>query len=146
MGMEIEKKYLVSDVPFDLEKLEKKIIEQGYLNQKPVVRVRRSNDKYYMTYKGEGLMAREEYNLPLNEEAYNHLVSKCDGHIIKKTRYIIPIENDLVVELDVFDYPKGLVMAEVEFPDIETANSFNPPSWFIKEVTEDPKYHNVNMI
>lgn len=37
-------------------------------------------------------MAREEYNLPLNEEAYNHLVSKCDGHIIKKTRYIIPID------------------------------------------------------
>ena len=145
MGMEIERKYLIKDMP-NLDKCEKEVIEQGYLNKKPVIRVRRSNDDYYMTYKGKGLMAREEYNLPLNKEAYEHLVTKCDGNIIKKVRYIIPIENELIVELDVFSYPEGLVMAEVEFPDIETANSFKAPEWFGEEVTDDPKYHNVNMI
>ena len=65
--MEIERKYLIDEIPFDLKDYSCKVIEQGYLNTDPVVRVRRSNDKYILTYKGSGLMVREEYNLPLNE-------------------------------------------------------------------------------
>ena len=63
--MEIERKYLIDEIPFDLKDYSCKVIEQGYLNTDPVVRVRRSNDKYILTYKGSGLMVREEYNLPL---------------------------------------------------------------------------------
>ena len=80
--MEIERKYLVAELPKDLEKYEQKKIAQGYLNTDPVVRVRRSNDEYYMTYKGKGLLAREEYNLPLNESAYEHLLSKIESLIL----------------------------------------------------------------
>ena len=59
-------------------------IEQAYLNTDPVVRVRRDNDDYYLTYKGKGLLSREEYNLPLNKEAYEHLLAKADGIILTK--------------------------------------------------------------
>ena len=112
-----------------------------------------------MTYKGKGLMAREEYNLPLNESAYQHLLSKADGNIISKKRYVIPLESprfksdylplimpQLVIELDVFAAPFApLIMAEVEFPDVDMANAFIAPDWFDQDVTNDPAYHNSNM-
>ena len=57
--MEIERKYLVKTLPEHLEQYQSKKIAQGYLCTEPVVRIRRSNDDYYLTYKGEGLMVRE---------------------------------------------------------------------------------------
>ena len=42
--MEIERKYLVKTLPDHLEQYACKVIEQGYLNTNPVVRIRRSND------------------------------------------------------------------------------------------------------
>lgn len=154
--MEIEKKYTIKKLPENLANYPCKIIEQAYLNTAPVVRVRKSNDTYYLTYKGSGLMAREEYNLPLDEASYRHLLAKADGNIISKKRYVIPIENPqfqenfahstepaLSIELDVFAPPFApLVMAEIEFPSIEMADAFIPPAWFDEEVTNNPEYHN----
>ena len=51
-------------------------------------------------------MAREEYNLPLTQEAYEHLKPKSDGLVISKTRYLIPEKNGLTIELDVLDVYK----------------------------------------
>lgn len=65
--MEIEKKYLIKDLPENLEQYAFHKIEQAYLNTDPVVRIRKQDDSYLLTYKGKGLMVREEYNLPLNE-------------------------------------------------------------------------------
>ena len=144
--MEIERKYLIDEIPFDLKDYSCKVIEQGYLNTDPVVRVRRSNDKYILTYKGSGLMVREEYNLPLNQKSYFHLLTKADGNIITKTRYLIPLFNSLTAELDIFhDIFDGRLLVEVEFNSIEDANSFIPPEWFGEDVTYDKKYHNSNM-
>lgn len=158
-NMEIEKKYTLKKLPENLEGYPCKVIEQAYLNTSPVVRVRKSNDTYYLTYKGDGLMAREEYNLPLNAESYRHLLSKADGNIISKKRYVIPIENPqfddsfhpsaehkLFIELDVFAPPFApLVMAEVEFPSVEMADAFIPPEWFDEDVTDNIEYHNSTM-
>ena len=143
--MEIERKFLIKELP-DLSKYESNHITQGYLCTNPVVRVREDGDKYYLTYKGKGLMAREEANLPLTKEAFEHLVEKSDGKIIRKTRYLIPFTS-YTIELDVFEGDHApLIMAEVEFPSIEEANTFIPPEWFGEDVTEDRKYHNSNMI
>ena len=142
----IERKYLVKDLPFSLESFDVRIIEQGYLCTGPVVRIRRDNDKYELTYKSGGMMKRREENLPLNKTAYEHLVTKIDGRLIQKKRYMIPLDgvnNGLVVELDVFDgYLAPLVLAEVEFPDEETANAFVAPEWFGEDVTFCGLYHN----
>jgi CYTH domain-containing protein len=111
-------------------------------------------------------MSREEYNLPLNKEAYEHLLLKADGNIISKKRYVIPLDNPkfkegytpclssenadntalLKIELDMFEAPfKPLILAEVEFPDEAMAHAFLMPEWFMEDVTDNPAYHNSNL-
>lgn len=144
MGKEIERKFLVKEMP-DLNSYTYKCLEQGYLSANPVVRVRKEDDTYYLTYKGKGFLEREEYNLPLNEESYNHLVAKTDGKIIRKKRYLIPYEK-YTIELDIFEGElAGLIIAEVEFEAVEEANSFNPPSWFGEDVTGNKNYTNASL-
>lgn len=141
--MEIEKKFLLGRMPEDLTQYQSKKIAQGYLCTDPVVRVRRSDESYYMTYKGSGLMVREEYNLPLTREAYEHLVSKIDGLLIEKTRYLIPLTDRLTAELDVFEGTLApLTLVEVEFGSVEEASAFTAPDWFGEDVTESGRYHN----
>ena len=107
------------------------------------MRIRKSNDNYYLTYKSKGLLAREEYNLPLTKEAYEHLKSKADGIVISKVRYVIPEKDGLSIELDVFKAPyEGLLLAEVEFPTEEAAHAYQPPKWFGEDVTYSTEYHN----
>ena len=158
--MEIERKYLIKELPINLEDYPCHQIEQGYMSTETVVRIRKSDEKYILTYKGKGLLAREEYNLPLTQEAYFHLKEKADGIIISKKRYLIPIAEPcfsddyqksekmpaLKIELDIFDAPLApLIIAEVEFPDEEMANAFLPPAWLGEDVTNDPNFHNSNL-
>lgn len=141
--MEIERKYLIEKLPENINEYKYLTIEQGYLNTSPVVRVRRQDDEYYLTYKGKGMMVREEYNLPLNKQAYEHLITKADGNVISKKRYLIPLDGKHTIELDVFmGRFEGLLLAEVEFESVEDANSFTPPEWFGPDVTNNPVYHN----
>ncbi len=144
--MEIERKYLIHNLPDNLENYPQKKIEQGYLCTSPVVRIRRQNEEYFLTYKSEGLMSREEYNLPLTKEAYEHLKLKTDGYLISKTRYLLPLDEAHTIELDVFNAPFApLYMAEVEFSTMEEAENFTPPEWFGEDVTFDGSYHNSAM-
>ena len=156
--MEIERKFTVKELPSNLTAYPSHRIEQAYLNIDPVVRVRRQDEEYYLTYKGKGFLAREEYNLPLNKESYDHLLQKADGNIISKTRYLIPfsekasgtgtesVPSGLTIELDVFDAPFApLIIAEVEFPSREAAGAFLPPDWFNEDVTCNAGYHNSHL-
>ena len=142
--MEIERKYLIDGaLPFSLEPFCCHLIEQAYLCTAPVVRVRRQDQDYILTYKGSGLMAREEYNLPLTATSYAHLLTKADGNIITKKRYVIPLAGGLRAELDLFEGTfDGLRIVEVEFPTEEAANAFTAPTWFGEEVTFSSAYHN----
>ncbi|WP_230398329.1 CYTH domain-containing protein [Novisyntrophococcus fermenticellae] len=141
--MEIERKFLVSGLPDGLDQFYHYEIEQGYLCTEPVVRIRRQGDAYFLTYKSKGFLVREEYNLPLTREAYEHMRPKADGLIISKTRYVLPIESELKIELDIFHAPyETLRLAEVEFPDEDTARQFIPPAWFGEDVTFSEAYQN----
>ena len=119
--MEIERKFLIQKMPEHPEQYKSHLIEQAYLNVRPVVRVRREDENYYMTYKGGGMMAREEYNLPLDADSYAHLLQKADGNIITKRRYLIPFHAYTIAE------------------------SFAAPEWFGEDVTYDGRYHNSAM-
>lgn len=158
--MEIERKFTIRQLPDNLENYPSRHIEQGYLCTSPVIRVRKENDDYILTYKGRGMMAREEHNLALNKDAYYHLREKIDGNLISKRRYLIPLlkpsfrpgfptppeDYRLTIELDVFDPPFApLVMAEVEFGSREAAEAFVPPDWFDEDVTYCKEYHNSYM-
>ena len=141
--MEIERKFLIHKLPDNLNAYPFQLLEQAYLCTDPVVRVRRSDDIYTLTYKSKGLMSREEYNLPLTAESYEHLKKKADGNIIRKKRFRIPLPDELTIELDLFDSPfEELILAEVEFISKEQALSFLPPDWFGEEVTWSTEYHN----
>lgn len=141
--MEIERKFLVKELPENLEQYPHRELEQAYLCTSPVVRVRRDADRYELTYKSGGLMMREEYNLPLTREGYEHLLPKADGIVIRKTRYVLPETEDLRIELDLFhgEY-EGLALAEVEFPSREAAEAYTPQPWMGEDVTMSGKYHN----
>jgi len=144
--MEIERKFLIARIPDDLNNYKCRNIEQGYLSTNPVVRVRKDNDDYYLTYKGSGMMVREEYNLPLTKESYHHLIQKADGNVITKKRYEIPTYDDLIIELDLFEgLFSGIILAEVEFVSEAQANSYTPPEWFGIDVTNTKEYHNSSM-
>lgn len=141
--MEIERKFLIKKIPDNLTSYKARKIEQAYLCTDPVVRVRRDNDDYYLTYKSKGMIVREEYNLPLTKESYGHLLAKADGNIITKTRYEIPEKDNLTIELDVFEGKfDGLLLAEVEFASEEEALGYIPPEWFGEDVSNSTKYHN----
>ncbi len=143
--MEIERKFLVMEPPEGLEGWPKEEIEQGYLCFNPAVRVRKKGAGFFLTCKGEGLLSREEYEVPLSQKAYRQLLPKADGTVIRKTRYQIPC-GDHVIELDLFAPPFApLMMAEVEFPSEQEAMAFTPPIWFGREVTYDPAYANASL-
>ena len=145
--MEIERKFLIEKIPFELENYEHHELSQGYISVSPVIRIRKSDDSYILTVKSGGLLAREEYEINLSEEEYTSLIPKVEGNFIDKTRYIIPLEKEkLRVELDVFHgIYDGLIYAEVEFPDIETAEGCTPPEYFGREVTSDGQYTNASL-
>ena len=108
-------------MPEHPEQYKSHLIEQAYLNVRPVVRVRREDENYYMTYKGGGMMAREEYNLPLDADSYAHLLQKADGNIITKRRYLIPF-HAYTIELDVFEgLFEGIVVVDEAYSDFTKA-------------------------
>lgn len=153
--MEIERKYALNFLPGELSQYRYKVIEQGYLCHKPTIRIRKSNDDYILTYKSKfgierksenSALINNEVELPLTEDAFYELKAKTDGNIIHKTRYLIPLDNGLTAELDVFEGKlAGLNVVEVEFPDEKTADEFTPPAWFGKELSSDRRFSNYNL-
>ena len=123
--MEIERKYLLKKMPDNLDTYRHRHLEQGYLCTAPVVRIRKDDDRYELTYKSGGMMVRQEYNLLLTKDSYEHLKKKVDGRLITKKRYMIPYEK-YMIELDVFE-------KEWNFTTGETADAVRPQMEPLKE-------------
>ena len=147
--MEIERKFLVADIPLELDRYQVKHMEQLYVSTRPVIRIRRSDDKRVLTVKSKGLLSRQEFEMEIDENEYQNL------RLIEKDRYIIPVtdtegtcgdwsvDEKLRIELDVFHgIFQGLVYAEVEFPSEEAAEAFTAPKWFLRDVTGEGMYQN----
>ena len=139
--MEIERKFLVKEIP-SLEGLKYSEIKQGYISIKPEVRVRKLDDKYFLTEKGEGTLVREENEREISENEGLALFEKIVSNLIEKKRYYINYEGNLI-ELDIYEGKfAGLVVAEVEFKTLEDANKFIPPKWFSTDISENMEYRN----
>lgn len=145
--MEIERKFLVKELPANLDSYPHVEIEQGYLCTSPTLRIRRMGDVYWLTVKEKvgsastAIHNREE-EFRLSRDSYVQLKAKCDGRMVLKTRYKIPV-NGLTAELDIFHGThEGLRLVEVEFPDTVAADSFVKPGWFGEDVSQDPRYRN----
>lgn len=140
---EIERKFLVKNIPENTEQYKSHKIKQAYISTDPTIRIRQQDNEYILTVKGSGLMKKIEYELPLTGEQFNRLWKKTEGNAIEKTRYIIPLKDDLKAELDIYEGQlKGFMNVEVEFSSTKEALLFDPPTWFGQEVTQDYRYRN----
>ena len=142
---EIERKFLVRKLPEQLAGFPHAEISQGYLvslDDGLQVRLRKSNERYSLTYKRGVGNVREEREVELTPIQFDALWPATEGKRLEKTRYDIPLGNR-VVEIDVYGgRHHGLVVAEVEFDDEESAKNFQPPDWLGDDVTGDPRYSN----
>lgn len=144
--MEIERKFMVKDLP-DLTGYAFKSVSQGYLSYQPEIRIRSMNDnEYYLTQKGDGDLARKEIEPPIDKDAFGILSNLVKGRMISKTRYFIPLGENLKAELDIFAGElTGLITVEVEFDTEQDALDFEIPDWFSDELTYDERYKNKNL-
>lgn len=145
--MEIERKFLVRELPKNLESYSHSSFTQSYISRSPVIRLRKieknGSESFVLTIKSGGLAVRQEFELPLQKAEYDRLFQKVEGRVLQKVRYLIPIENGYTAELDRFEGElAGLLLVEVEFPSVEEMNAFEPPSWFGEDVSDSPLYHN----
>jgi adenylate cyclase len=147
MKQEIERKFLLSNTSWKGLADDGSKITQGFLSSNPerVIRIRIINNAGILTVKGKlkGITRKEfEYDIPLDEA--KQLLELCEKPIIQKTRFKIYLD-DLLWEIDVFEgVNAGLVIAEVELKS-ETVN-FEIPDWIGKEVSDDMRYYNVNLM
>ena len=147
MGKEIEKKFLITGD--DWRRLGTgEPYCQGYLNSEKgrTVRVRTIKDRGILTIKGPNVGATRleyEYEIPF-EEAREMLQELCRKPLIEKTRHKVSF-GGFTWEIDEFKGEnEGLLFAEIEL-EYET-QSFDKPSWIGKEVTDDSRYYNANLV
>jgi adenylate cyclase len=142
---EIERKFLIRKLPDDLTSYPHEEISQGYLvslDDGLQVRLRKSGEKFSLTYKRGTGNVREEREVELTAEQFDALWPATEGKRLLKTRYNIPL-GDRVVEIDVYhEKHEGLVVAEVEFDEEAAAKNFRAPDWLADDVTGDPRYSN----
>ena len=144
--MEIERKFLVAKIPDEIEKYLKKELVQGYISIDPALRLRRSDNEYFFTFKNGKSLVREEFECPLTQKQFENLWKIVNGNEITKDRYFVPLENGLVAELDIYHGRlSSLATVEVEFESVDHAMAFIAPDWFGKDVTDDIRYTNANL-
>jgi len=147
MGTEIERKFLVADRSI-VDSVPGMPYRQGYLSEDldRVVRVRREGQAARLTIKGRGSGVSRpefEYEIPA-AEADVLLETLCLRPLVEKTRHRIPAGDGLMWEIDVFGGEnEGLVVAEIELPSEDAP--VPRPAWLGREVTDDPRYLNVNL-
>ncbi len=147
MGIEVERKFLVSDESWRAEVTSATRIVQGYIAQTSTatVRVRVKGDHGFLTIKGVSVgVARSEfeYEVPV-ADALAMLDELAQGPVIDKVRHLVPVGAH-IWEVDVFAGENApLVMAEVELAGADEA--FVRPGWAGTEVSDDDRYFNVNL-
>ena len=143
--MEIERKFLVSALP-NLTSADSSEIEQCYISVKPEIRLRRRGERFFITFKGEGSLSRAETEISISENEYTELLSFATSRVIKKTRYVVPLEDGFSAECDVYGAElEGFAAVEVEFENEKEALEFKAPDWFGEELTYDSRVKNANL-
>lgn len=142
---EIERKFTIKYLPKKIESIKKITQKHIFKDMVCSIRVRESidlftNEKIFThTIKARGDQNQKysiyELEKQITEAEYRKLAPFRGSRIIEKYRCVIPIQDGLKVEVDIFDgWMRGLVIAEVEFKNVEQADCFQMPNWFEKPV------------
>lgn len=148
MGLEIERKFLLKNDRWREQVSSSSLIRQGYLAPLDTssVRVRIDGDKANINIKSATLGVSRleyEYAIPMTD-AVEMLNKLCRNPQVHKTRHIVLVGTH-VWEIDEFyDENQGLIVAEIELADENEA--FEQPDWLGEEVSDDPRYYNVNLV
>jgi adenylate cyclase len=144
--MEIERKFLLTAFPPELSDSPSTAIEQGYLvigEGGAEARVRRRDGRCTLTVKAGKGVSRAETEIALGADQFEALWPATAGRRVEKTRHEVPLSGGLLAEVDVYAGAlEGLVVAEVEFTDLATADGFVAPAWLGAEITDDDGYKN----
>lgn len=151
---EIERKFLVNrSLMPDISSIKPIKILQGYLSSiydLLEVRVRSeeidNNIEYYLILKDSGTKIRNEICYRITKEEYDESIQLCGNKVINKIRYKIPHskDNSKILELDIYS-DIDLIVCEYEGESEIDVDNLIPEDWFIKDITEDPKYKNFNI-
>lgn len=140
MAKEIERKYLLKNLP-NLPYNRHSSIEQFYIySTSPEIRLRRYNDDEFMlTIKNSGSLVRDEVEIPVTESFYYDNLAWVGKTPIKKDYYVYEHEGHKI-EVSIVD--DTFIYAEVEFSSIQEAEEYIFP-WediLIEEITYRPEY------
>ena len=147
-GVEIERKFLVEELPAGLGACPRDEIEQGYvaLDGDVEIRIRRFGKLAFLTIKSGGDLVRLEEEFEIDARRFAALWPLTHRRRLEKTRYLIPAAGGVRIELDVYHGQlNGLLTAEVEFESPAAAAAFSPPAWLGRDVTDDARYKNKHL-
>lgn len=146
--VEIERKFVVQDLPENLDQYPHAEISQGYISIQEdgtEERLRKKGDKYYRTVKSGSGEVRSEIETEISQEEFEALWPQTEGRRVEKVRYQIP-EGGGVIELDVYGgLLAGLHTAEREFDSEEESRNYIPPQWIGRDVTKDKSFKNQSL-
>jgi adenylate cyclase len=143
--MEIERKFLVNEIPGGIKIGTGTPILQGYISieDNSEVRVRQLGKNHFLTSKNGSGLQREETEVPINPEQFDILWPVSKGRRVEKERHIVKLQDGCRAELDIYQGAlTGLCLVEVEFVNVDEASQFELPAWFGPEVTGDAQFAN----
>jgi len=151
MGIEIERKFLVTGD--DWRSAAHKVVPmaQGYLNDlaamdrgamKASVRVRIQGDEAYLNLKSRELgHTRQEFDYAIPVGDARSLLALSVGGLVDKRRHHVDFGGHLWEVDEFLGDNAGLVVAEIELGSADEA--FEKPTWIGREVTDSARYYNL---
>ena len=154
MGLEIERKFLVTGPAWRQAAHSVIPMAQGYLNDlatvdsgamRASVRVRIQSEAAFLNLKSRELgHTRQEFDYAIPVADARALLALSVGGVIDKRRHLVAHAGH-TWEVDEFlGENAGLVVAEIELGSEDEA--FDKPDWIGQEVTGDPRYYNSSLI
>ena len=151
MGVEIERKFLVTNDGWRAAARRVVPMAQGYLNDLAMVeagamnasvRVRIEGDEARLNIKSRELGAsRQEFEYPIPVADARALLALCVGGLVDKRRHEVEFEGRLWEVDEFLGANAGLVVAEIELSAVE--ETFARPGWLGAEATHARRYYNL---
>jgi len=136
--LEIERKFLIHQIPSNLYKFPKYQILQWYFSnfKSKNSRLRKQWNQYFLTHKSWSWLVRKEKEKEITKSEFNSLRKSVWKIYLNKIRYDIPYKKYLI-QLDIYQWKlTWLISVEIEFPNINQSQSFPIPKRFGIELTQ----------
>ena len=162
MSFEIERKFLVVGDDWRAQTQRSQRLVQGYLTRSEVsdgrerplpdgaraacsVRVRIGGDRAWLNIKSAiAGIERREYEYAIPPADAEKMIAEFCPVVVEKIRHHVPAGRAMFEVDEFLGDNTGLVVAELELQS--QADEFPRPSWLGLEVSDRPRYYNVNLL